>query len=453
MTTTKTTSVEQLPVDQIEPHPHNPRKDVGDLTELVDSVSAHGVLQPITVVPHPDAGDRFRALMGHRRLAAAREAGLTSVPVIVNAVLDEAGQREAMLIENVHRTDLTAFEEGRAYQGLLDLGVAKVDLSRKTGRARTTIDQRLRLAGIDSRFEVRVDAHEMTLEQAVMIAEVRDLDTDTYDALAAAVDKSGHLGSWDIESALRKARHLAQYREMVAEAEKAGQKVVSEIGDAEYLSGLKIDPDEHAKCEGAAVFIAAPQTYSPPTAYPVCLDASKYHADVLEQREDAPADSAWQQRQAATEAAQAKIDEARTARHAWLIKMWSTKTPAAAKVRTTLTELVDRWVRETIAGYTPLLPYIGLRFDGIEGIAEIDLPAELSGLFVLGVIDSVESELPQRPDWNTREYSFLNYRGAATCADYTRTLIDAGYPAAEIERAALAEFEAEQAAEKKGDDK
>ena len=116
----------------IDPNPANPRRDVGDVGELADSIRAQGIRQNLLVVPAPEG--RFTLVIGHRRLAAAKLAGLERVPAVV-AELDEREQRELMLVENSQRTDLTVVEEADGYQGLLDLGSSVEEAARKTGRS------------------------------------------------------------------------------------------------------------------------------------------------------------------------------------------------------------------------------------------------------------------------------------------------------------------------------
>ena len=120
------TTLQQIPVDKIRPHPDNPRKDLGDLTELTQSIKANGIMQNLTVVPI--AGEYsgvsigvYRAVIGHRRLAAAKLAGLTLVPCIV-AEMTENQQLKTMIMENMQRADLTLMEQAGAFQMMMDLG-------------------------------------------------------------------------------------------------------------------------------------------------------------------------------------------------------------------------------------------------------------------------------------------------------------------------------------------
>ena len=99
-------------------NPHNPRTDLGDLAELTDSIRAVGVLEPLIVTPTDDG--RHMLLFGHRRRAAAVEAGLATVPCDVRKEYagKSAEQIADMLAENLHRRDLTGLEEAAGYEQL-----------------------------------------------------------------------------------------------------------------------------------------------------------------------------------------------------------------------------------------------------------------------------------------------------------------------------------------------
>ena len=94
-----------LPLKYLHAHPGNPRKELGDISELTESIKAKGVLQPLTVIPKMDeqgdiAGDNYTVLIGHRRMAAAKAAGETKVPcVIILEAVNEKEQLEIMLMK------------------------------------------------------------------------------------------------------------------------------------------------------------------------------------------------------------------------------------------------------------------------------------------------------------------------------------------------------------------
>ena len=99
-----------IKTSKIYPHKDNPRKDVGDVTELSESVKHSGILQNLTVVPR--TADTYTVIIGHRRLAAAKLAGLKTVPCAI-VLMDYREQLSTMLAENMQRSDLTVFEQDR----------------------------------------------------------------------------------------------------------------------------------------------------------------------------------------------------------------------------------------------------------------------------------------------------------------------------------------------------
>ena len=115
-----------IPVSKLRPHPDNPRKDLGDLTELAESIKANGVFQNLTVVPHlgeitKEHSGLYTVIIGHRRLAAAKLIGLKELPCIV-VDMSEREQLSTMLVENMQRVDLTIYEQAQGFQMMLDLG-------------------------------------------------------------------------------------------------------------------------------------------------------------------------------------------------------------------------------------------------------------------------------------------------------------------------------------------
>lgn len=120
--------------------------------------------------PRRRDGSRWSSAIGHRRLAAAKLAGLERVPAVV-AELDEREQRELMLVENSQRTDLTVVEEADGYQGLLDLGSSVEEAARKTGRSVSLVRRRLKVAAIDDDVRSHVGAAQLSIEDWETIAD------------------------------------------------------------------------------------------------------------------------------------------------------------------------------------------------------------------------------------------------------------------------------------------
>ena len=139
-------NIQMIPTYDLFPHPQNPRKDLGDLEELVDSIKVNGVLQNLTVVPRDGGG--YTVIIGHRRLEAARRAGLTELPCAVTYMTEEE-QFRTMMIENMQRSDLTAIEQADGFQYMLDLGESMESITRTTGFSKSTINRRLKLRELD----------------------------------------------------------------------------------------------------------------------------------------------------------------------------------------------------------------------------------------------------------------------------------------------------------------
>lgn len=129
------------------PHPKNPRVDLGDLSELQESIKENGILQNLTVVPLDTAG-AYQVVIGHRRLQAAINAGLDTLPCIVVEMSHEE-QLSTMLLENMQRSDLTPYEQGLGFQQCLDFGMDEATISKRTGFKRKTVKSRLKLLELD----------------------------------------------------------------------------------------------------------------------------------------------------------------------------------------------------------------------------------------------------------------------------------------------------------------
>lgn len=142
-------TTKMIQIKNIHPHPENPRKELGDLTELVDSIKKHGILQNLTVVPIEDQPGEYMSIIGHRRCAAAKLAGLTEVPCNIATNMDKKEQVTTMLEENMQRSDLSIYEQAQGFQMMLDLGETEDTLVKKTGFSKSTIRHRLNLAKLD----------------------------------------------------------------------------------------------------------------------------------------------------------------------------------------------------------------------------------------------------------------------------------------------------------------
>ena len=136
-----------IAIDRLEPNPNQPRIEIGDLTDLVASISEKGVLEPLLVRPS-EVGGRFMIISGERRYRAAREAGLRELPCIEMDV-DDRAVAEIALIENLQRKDLTAFEEADGLVVLVErFGYTHEEVSKKIGKSRSSVTEALAIAAL-----------------------------------------------------------------------------------------------------------------------------------------------------------------------------------------------------------------------------------------------------------------------------------------------------------------
>jgi ParB family chromosome partitioning protein len=136
----------QIPMDQIQPNPRQPRAsfDPQEIAELASSIQQHGVLQPI-LVTEVERGRLYRLIAGQRRLLAARQAGLESIPAIIREANELEGI-ELALIENVQRSDLSPLETAEAYRQLSEeFHLSHDQIAAQVGKSRASVTNTLRL--------------------------------------------------------------------------------------------------------------------------------------------------------------------------------------------------------------------------------------------------------------------------------------------------------------------
>ncbi len=182
------TTLEEIPLTSIAPHPRNVRRHLGteaEMAELADSIRANGIIEPLIVGNPfrtsakgngPPKDWRYTLITGHRRLVGALDAGRSSVPCIVRHDLDTpAKQAEAMLVENSHRKDLTVTEEADGYQELMSFdGYTPAVIAKKLGRSKAFVTGRLSLAGLPERARECVDGGQLSITDALELAAFTD---------------------------------------------------------------------------------------------------------------------------------------------------------------------------------------------------------------------------------------------------------------------------------------
>lgn len=164
----------KLKLSSVEPRPDQPRKhfDEDALRQLADSVSVHGVLQPI-LVSEAEPG-RYSIIAGERRWRAAKLAGLSEIPAIV-LDFDEMTAAEISLIENIQRENLNPYEEAEAYRALISqFSLTQEELSARIGKSRSAIANSLRLLDLPDSVVPFVKSGELTAGHARALLSLRD---------------------------------------------------------------------------------------------------------------------------------------------------------------------------------------------------------------------------------------------------------------------------------------
>lgn len=159
----------------LRPSSINPRKsfDRDAMKELVDSVKMHGVIEPLIVRPTKDAKGKHEVVVGERRLRAAVEAGVKTVPVILKELTDEQAL-EVMIAENLMRDDLKPLEEAEAVKRFLDNGVTQQELAKRIGKSQAWISNRARMMALPENLQRLVAERKIGVEHAILAAPYAD---------------------------------------------------------------------------------------------------------------------------------------------------------------------------------------------------------------------------------------------------------------------------------------
>lgn len=189
-----------IPVEMLEPGPYQPRGaiDPETLSDLVESIRARGILQPLLARPHPTSPGRYQIIAGERRWRAAQLAGLHEVPTLVRD-LGDAETMAAALVENLQRQDLNAIEEADGYRRLRDeFAMTQELLAQAVGKSRSHVANTLRLLNLPATVQAEVKkgalsaGHARALlthpepEKAALAVIARGLSVRQTEALATA---------------------------------------------------------------------------------------------------------------------------------------------------------------------------------------------------------------------------------------------------------------------------
>jgi ParB family chromosome partitioning protein len=190
-----------VPIDQIDPNPDQPRQVMGDLSELMASISEKGIIEPLVV---RQRGERYQIVAGERRYQAAVQVGLRELPVVIRDV-DDTEIIEVALVENIQRKDLGPFEEAEALTGLADrCGYTHEDLAKRLGKSRTSVTESLALSEMPSEVRNLCRLADIS-SKSLLLQIVRQKTHEKMIALIEKLTREGREGGAPTREQARKA--------------------------------------------------------------------------------------------------------------------------------------------------------------------------------------------------------------------------------------------------------
>lgn len=235
-----TTYLPEVPISKIKPHPKNPRLQLTEIDELAASITQVGLLEHLVLAPPLGSSAAYTLVAGHRRLAAAKQAGLKTVPATLREDLDSPEkQLAAILSENTQRVDLSPIEEADAFTQLVAFpGMTQAKAAKATGRSATFVKQRLALAKLPDGARKKVHGGEITLEQATTIMSFVGTPEYTKVVNAAGTTNFGYA----VENAKREQKAREQLQVVKDHAERLGWLVTESYSDcgSEVLGPWKL---------------------------------------------------------------------------------------------------------------------------------------------------------------------------------------------------------------------
>jgi len=198
-----TQSIVDVPIDSVEPNPHQPRErfDEASVDELADSIRNKGLLQPINVRRW---GSGYQLIAGERRLRASRIAGLEHIPALVVDVSSDEEMMELSLIENIQRENLNPIEEARAYRSLVEeCFLTQEEVADRVSKNRSTITNTLRLLSLPDVVRDALEAGDISMGHARALL---GLDDDDARILLCRDIVTGGLSVRRVEALVKAAR-------------------------------------------------------------------------------------------------------------------------------------------------------------------------------------------------------------------------------------------------------
>lgn len=218
--------MEQIPVKQLHESPFNPRRTAGPLGELVASVKRHGILQPLIARM---VGDELELVIGHRRLRAAKEAGLAKVPVEVRTLSNEEA-REIQLVENVQREDIHPMEEAEGYEALhTEFGYSNDEIADRIGKSKSWVYARVKLLDLNEEGRKAFYRGDLNPTTALLIARLKTKGERVQDAGLRHITQKNRWGD------VMPAREAAAAMKRLLEEEATPAKKATQLAGAKLV--------------------------------------------------------------------------------------------------------------------------------------------------------------------------------------------------------------------------
>jgi ParB family transcriptional regulator, chromosome partitioning protein len=238
-------SVTHIGIEQIQPNPAQPRRLFRPeaLQELSQSIRANGIIQPLVVRKY---GNNLQLVAGERRLRAARLAGLSEVPVVIQDIPDDR-LLEITLIENLQREDLNPIEAAQAFERLAqELNLSPEQIGERTGKDRSTIVNSMRLLQLPS------DVQDMVADGRLTAGHARSLLSLPTAALRREIAEKAIQQGWSVREIERVTRRMTEIQQpkQTEEAEKVDPNVKAAIVELERVLGTKVRIVEKARQKG-----------------------------------------------------------------------------------------------------------------------------------------------------------------------------------------------------------
>jgi ParB family chromosome partitioning protein len=164
---TKTPVIRNIPIEKILTNQMQPRRDMGDLVELTDSIRENGIIEPVIVRPK---NGNFEIIAGERRFRAAKEAGLHEIPCIEHDIPDNEAL-EMSIIENIQRKDLNVFEQAQSIRQLAEIyGYTHEEIAKKIGKSRVTVTELVRITDLPE--EIKQKCLELGIDSKTFLLEL-----------------------------------------------------------------------------------------------------------------------------------------------------------------------------------------------------------------------------------------------------------------------------------------